>query len=301
MNKLSLFRINFIGIIASLVFVSTLFCFSSVSVAKAEGMTFPQLVELLISIGAIPADKVVAARAVAAQPLVIATSTIATSTTTASSTAYVQVLTPNGGESWAIDMGVPYTITWGSQGLSTVNLSLVLSPKNTVCNISPLPIAAKNGNNTYKFLLKTAKCYNLVTGTSTALIDGTYKARVTGTDSFGLSVKDDSNATFKITPILVPSIKVTYPNGGESFKARTSYDIKYTLKNSSERALKISVLDYQDNSVYNTTGFGSNGVYDWTVPSSLNDGAYKIKLQMTENDGTVIEDTSDKPFWVTAW
>ena len=273
---------------------------TATSTVATSTMTNTQLVELLISIGVIAPDKAAAARAAVAGSTTVATST-ATVSAISTSTSYIQVLSPNGGESWGIDMDVPYTITWGSTGLPFVRVALISSAsKNPTCELSAIPVASVNGNNSFKTLLKTAKCYNLITGTSTPLKDGTYKVRVYSTDAKGVTVKDESNATFKITPIPVPSIKVTYPNGGEKLTTGSYYDIKYTLANTSENALKLSFLDSLGNTRYSINVFGSKGVYHLKIPTSLNDAAYKLKIEMTATNNAKLEDISDNFFWISS-
>lgn len=264
-----------------------------------QSMTVSQLVELLISVGAIAPDKAGAARAVAvtlsqASPVVIATST-----------SYIQVLSPNGGQSWAIDLDVAQAITWGSAGLSQVRIALVsTAKKNNVCELMTSPVASKNGNNTFNVKFKTAQCHNLITGTSTPLTDGTYKVRVYYTDIFGNTIKDESDATFKITPKPIPSLKVTYPNGGETLIRNHDYEAKYKLTNVvnvDNNLIYLELLDNNGNVVFNSHKTKrTDGVYSLELPSSLSAGAYKIKLQATESaDDVVIEDTSDNFFWIS--
>lgn len=272
----------------------TMLVVPALAVKAATTMTMSQLVELLITVGAIAPDKIVAARAL-----------VATTASVATSTSYIQVLTPNGGESWEIDLDVPYEITWGSSGLTQARVALVASSgKNPVCELSIAPISSKNGNHEYSVLLKTAKCYNLTTGTSTPLVSGTYKARVYFTDSLGVTVKDESNATFKILPVAIPSIKVTYPNGEETLKRNDEYDVKYSFKNVTnvvDNMIYLYLLDNNGNIVYNSHKIKrSDGTYSLDLPGSLSAGAYKIKLKTTTSpDKVELEDVSDNFFWIS--
>jgi len=277
--------LNCLLIVSLFMTTALAFNFPAVKVsADTQTMTISQLVDLLITVGVIAPDKVVAARAIFAT----------------SSLPYLQVLSPNGGESWMIDSDVPYTITWGSSNAVPVIISFV-SSSGAVCKLTPSPITSHNGENSFNVLLKTASCYNstATVSTSTPLTDVPYKVRVSYTDPSGATVKDDSNTYFVITPIPVPSIRVTYPNGAEKLVSGNYYDVKYTLTNTAERGLKISFLDYQGNRVYSESVFGSKGVYHLKIPTSLNAGAYKIKLEMTATDNTLITDTSDNFFWIS--
>lgn len=273
---------------------------ASAVTTSSQSLTISQLVELLISIGVISADKAVAARNA------VAGLTSSPSPVISTSTSYVQVLSPNGGESWKIDLSVPYTITWGSSNLAQVFVSLIPSSSRTpICNLSKLPFASKNGNNTLSVLLKSAQCYNLITGTSTPLVDGAYKVRVHYTDSLGTTIKDESNATFKILPRPAPALKVTYPNGAENLTRGDEYNVIYRLtdvNNVLDNMIYLYLYDSEGNMVYNShKAKRSTNTYSLELPSSLKAGAYKIKLKTTViDDGRVeIEDTSDNFFWVS--
>ena len=284
------------------ILVSTVFIFGSTLKAltvNAQSMNVSQLVELLISIGAIAPNKVAAARAMI--------STLnQTISVTSTSTSYIQVLAPNGGESWSLDVGVPYTITWGSVGLTQVRVALVSAVKNSpVCNLSLSPVTSLDGNHEFKVLLKNTHCYNLATSTSTStpLKEGAYKVRVYSTDAAGQAIQDESNGTFNILPVPVPSIKVIYPNGGENLTLNKNYAVKYTLKdvtNSVDGLLYFYLLDNNGKTIFYGHKIISGGTFDLNLPSSLPAGAYKLKLTLTTQDKRVeIVDTSDNLFWVS--
>ncbi len=282
----------------------------SLPVSSAATMTISQFVELLITVGAIPADRVVAARAMA---VTLSTATTTTAITPvvvvapptdiiSTSTAYIQVLKPNGAESWDIGLGLPYTISWGSSGLTKARVALVNS-KNALCELTLNPVASKDGDHNFNVLLKTAKCYNLTTGTSTPLTDGTYKVRVYYTDVKNNTVKDESNATFKINPIPVPSMKVTYPNGGETLNRNNDYEVKYSLTNvtdSEDDLIYLYLLDNAGNVAFNSRKTLRGGTYTMELPGNLSAGAYKVKLKLTtKKEHVELIDTSDNFFWIS--
>ena len=292
-NNISFLLIIFITIFTLNVFIST----PKAAAITVSNMNISQFVELMISLGVVPTEKVAAARAMI--------STLSQAPVTVStSTSYVQVLTPNGAESWDIDLDVPYTVTWGSAGLTQARVALVsTSKKPPVCELTPTPVTSKNGNNSFSIKLKTANCYNLTTGTSTPLTDGVYKARVYYTDSLGKTISDESNATFKITPKLIPSLKVTYPNGAEQLIRNQEYAIKYTLTNEDESTdglIYYYLLDNNGNIANNGHKALRNKTFDLELPSSLSAGAYKLKLKLTTKDDRIeLEDISDNFFWVS--
>ena len=281
------------------VFIVTAFAFNfsiSTTSAAAQSMTISQFVELMITIGAVPADKVVAARAmIASLGSAAATSSQAIAT---NSLPYLQVLTPSGGENWNTDAQLPYAITWGSTSQIPVSIGLV-PVKGEVCTLTSVPVPSIQGNNTFNVLLNNAKCINNLTGTTSPLVDGSYKVRVSYAADSGVVVKAESAAIFKILPVRVPTIKVVLPNGGEKFVVGGNYDIKYTIQNSDELALRVSLVDFQGNTVYYINSSGNKGVYHLKIPTTINAGAYKVKLDMVANDYTNMTDTSDNFFWVS--
>lgn len=269
------------------------------SATTSSSMTISQFIEMLITIGAVPADRVVAARAMAVT--LSANPSVATVTAT-SSLPYIQILSPNGGESWDMDVSVAYNINWGSTQPVPVIVSLVPA-KGAACNLTATPITSKNGNNSLAVKLKTALCYNQATGTSTALKDGSYKVAVSYKTGTSTIVKDESNASFKITPVLIPSLKVTYPNGGDSLIRGRTYVAKYKLLNAvadNSGLIKLNLLDSSGNSVFNSHKLvTSAGTYDLELSNSLTPGAYKIKFEMTTSKRVDLEDVSDNYFWVS--
>jgi len=270
---------------------------SATTVTNSQ-MTISQFVELMITIGAVPANRAATVRAMVAS----LNKTDVASTTATSSLPYIQVLAPNGGESWEVNLGVPYTISWGSSSQIPVNISLVPS-KGAECKLTPAPVISKDTTNNYSILLKKAMCYNQVAGTSTPVTDGTYKVRVSYVNESGAVVKDESNSTFIIKPIPVPGLKVTYPNGTENLIRNKSYDVKYILKDVtpvSDDLIYFYLLDSNGSIAYNGYRAVSKGLLSVDLPLSLTPGAYKIKLKFTTHDRIVIEDVSDNFFWISS-
>lgn len=303
--------------IISLIFVFVFLSVFSVSAlipkntVLAQSTNISQLVELLISIGVIAPDKAVLARTVIST---IATSTIATTSSVvtaispeiklSTTSSFLQITAPNGGEEWQIDLDVPYVVKWNSDSVGLANIAFVSSNSRIgSCLLNPAPVKSRDGANTYNVLLKTAKCYNQTTGTSTELKDGTYRAKVYYKDSFGTTIEDEGNSTFRILPVPIPSLKITSPNGGESWLRNREYEIKYTLNNvddSIDDLIYYYIMDNNGNNVSNGRKAMRNGKFDLEIPSSLSVGAYKIKLKLTTNKKVPLEDVSDSFFWIAS-
>jgi hypothetical protein len=285
-------------IFLTFILLVSIFSVSYISVAQASDMTVSQLVEVLITSGVIPADKAVAARAAVAT---LSQATTTTTTTTSAPIPYLQIFAPNGGETWDMDLDLAYQITWGSSSALPVNIALVPT-SGAACNLSATPITSKNGSNSFKTLLKTANCYNLTTGTSTPLKSGSYKARVSYvgiTNASSTVIKDESNAVFTLKPVPVPKIKITYPNGGEKLIRNTTYDVKYALTDQTDgKVMYLSLLDSFGGRRSISYTIGKSGIYKFKIPSSTDEGAYKIELKMTGDDKKEISDISDSFFWI---
>jgi hypothetical protein len=256
-------------------------------------MSITQLVELLISIEAIAPEKAEAARQVAGS--------LDVPKVPADTFPYFQVLKPNGGESMDLDLDIPYAFSWGASTEALVNIALVPT-KGAVCNLTPSPILSRRPSDSMNILLRTARCYDQVKNTSTALVDGTYKMRVSYAGpklATSTIIKDESDNSFTIKPIPVPKITVTYPNGGEKLTRNDYYDIKYTVKDTTdEQPIYLSLINLDGNTVKNLHKFGKNSAIELKIDSTIDEGLYKIRLKTIADDKTEIEDYSDTYFWI---
>lgn len=282
-------------IIALLIGLSVgLFTPTTSTVLAAGNMSIAQLVELLISIGAISEDKAPAARTFVASA--------SDQSTAISGSGYIQVFSPNTAVSWNLDGDTARSITWGSQGVAQVNISFVSGSKE--CIVNEQPVASKTTTNLFKVILKNARCFNPAKNTISYLTDGSYRVRVSGYDTTGNLVSDDSDALVKILPIAVPSIVISYPNGGETLIRKEDHVIYYKLKNVTESKddfIYIYLIDNYGNIAFsNRRLLRTDNVDLADLPSSLPIGAYRVKLKLITKDDVEIEDLSDSPFWITS-
>jgi hypothetical protein len=264
---------------------------------SAAPASVSELVELLISIGVIGKDKAAAART-AGKGLDQVKAAAATST------AYIQVLEPSGTENWEYDLDLEYGISWGSSGVVSGNVALVLT-KNVLCNLLPSPVNFSDGEDEIDVRLKTLKCYdNFGTISTTTLASGSYKVRVYGKDESGFEVKDESGGSIKVVPVPVPELKLTYPNGGEKLLRSESFTVKYSIKNIEkfeDGNISVQVYNNEGREVYGASKkLSENGQYEkFKFPKSLPAGSYKIKVSAETDSGEILEDTSDNLFWVS--
>ena len=157
---------------------------------------------------------------------------------------WIKITSPNGGENWEI--GSRQDITWDSLNISfLVRVELSRDGGNTWDTIS-------------RFTWNDGRYNWRVTGPATT------HARIKVTNIFNSAVFDISDADFTIVPPQ-PSITVTSPDGGESWRIGTNKRITWDSKNVTGRVkLEIS----------------RNGGATWViiVASTANNGSYTWKV-----------------------
>ena len=185
---------------------------------------------------------------------------------TATFDAVIAVISPNGGET--IASGGNHTIQW-SPPSGAVSFDLEYSI---------------NDGGTWRTIATG------VTGTSYAWSVPTVagnkrkcRVRITAYDSGNNQIgQDTSDDRF-----MIEVIKVTAPNGGETWSRGTTNTITWTT-NATKTPITKVVIKYHEVGV---TGWslidvikGSNpGSYDWTIPTGLNPGSYKIKINLWDS------------------
>ena len=131
-------------------------------------------------------------------------------------------------------------------------------------------------------------------------MSGTYT--VTVTNSYGCSY---SSSTY-VTISQLPTLTVTYPNGGQSFVQGQTVSIQWNHTGITGN-IQIEVTDTNNNALsspYNPIGTSGTGVpitnnsWNWTIPASLPNGQYKIKIYNVPTPASYI-DYSDTAFTVS--
>ena len=205
----------------------------------------------------------------------------------------IKVIYPNGGEIW--EKGKKYTIRWESKGLSG-NVKIMLKWGHGSGGWFTVTESAVNSGS-----------YNYtVPKTGIGQEGGEFKVYVLTRDE---SIKDASDKPFTIetretlakdVPKLAPSIKVLYPNGGETWVTGSKYTVQWTSQAVSGN-VKIMLK----------WGTGSEGWYPLT-DSTPNTGSYQykipeigigrqgdqFKIYVMTKDGSV-QDASDRKFTIT--
>jgi hypothetical protein len=129
----------------------------------------------------------------------------------------------------------------------------------------------------------------------TGLKPGTYYYRVRAVNACGKSAWTNSEAV--VVP--VPTLQVTSPNGGQSWKAGTAKVIRWSFTGDPGPDVKIQLFDGDTlrRTITFSTATGTDGLgsYTWTIPAALAGGTnYRIKV-ISKTNGSVV-DTSNSAF-----
>lgn len=192
------------------------------------------------------------------------------------------VHSPNGGETWLHNSSK--TIHWTGEGFSG-NVNIKLST-NDGTSYDVMIASDITNSGYYSWVVSTAyqstQCRILIESVSNPLIF------------------DASDANFTIqTDIVIPSITVTYPNGGEEWYRDSTYSILWTSENFSGN---VNILLSIDGGTTYSTIIASNvsntGSYVWKVPVSIPSPgstlACKVKVESFTNSS--LNDVSNSTF-----
>ncbi len=193
----------------------------------------------------------------------------------------LKVTTPNGGQKWKT--GKKYAIKWvkGNAG-GTVKIQLLKSNKH------------------YKWISKKTKNDGKYTWKipTTVVTGSAYKVKIVSVKN--KKIFDKSNKNFTITKTgggSNSSITVTTPNGGQKWKTKKIYAIKWSKTNAGSY-VKIQLLKSGRHHIWISEKTKNDGKHTWKIPTTLKtSSAYKIKIISTTNDS--ISDTSDGKFTIT--
>jgi hypothetical protein len=189
----------------------------------------------------------------------------------------IQVVSPNGGENWKV--GSSHNITWNSTG--------------TIANVK-IDYSINSGRNWINIVTSTANDGNhpwTIPNTPST----TCKMRVS--DALNAAINDISNANFTISAAVNPTVTVTSPNGGESWRDGSTHNITWT---STGQIANVKIEYSIDSGVsYRliTASTGNNGSYSWRVSDPLSKHCL-VKISHYANPN--IFDTSDAVFEIYA-
>ena len=93
------------------------------------------------------------------------------------------------------------------------------------------------------------------------------------------------------------SLKVSTPNGGESWTTGKSYDLKWS-KGKAGAKVKIELLKSGKASLTISKKTKNDGKHKWKIPSTVKTGS-KYKIKITSSTKKTINDSSDSNFTIT--
>ena len=188
---------------------------------------------------------------------------------------YVEVLQPNGGDSWA--RGTSHLISWIDDMPEAANIELL------------------KGSAVYDTLATDIVGSTWVWDISdTTLTGSNYKIRISST--IDPSLNDKSDANFAITASAGTYVEVIQPNGGEQWVAGSSYWISWI----DDIPEPVNVVLMKGGAVVDTIVLNAIGsTYVWNIPSTQTAGTnYRVKIYSTL-DGN-IKDLSNAYFTIFA-
>jgi len=187
----------------------------------------------------------------------------------------IKVISPNGGENWAVNSS--HTITWTSTG----NVGNVMIEYST-----------NNGGGWSTVIASTANdgAYNWTVPNTPA---AKCLVRISETDG---SPSDTGNAVFTISePGQTPTITLKSPNGGEVWQVGSLQTITWTTTGTVGNVMIKYSKDNGGSWSRITASTANNGTYKWTIPDTP---STKCRVKISETDGKP-SDVSDKLFSIT--
>ena len=190
----------------------------------------------------------------------------------------VTIISPNGGETWAIADRAP--VTWTSEGSVSDNLILEYS------------IDGADGT----YFLVEASVAN--TGSYTWVVPDTLSSNAFFRikDGNRLATFDVSDEAFIINPS--PTITITTPNGGEEWVMGEDRDITWIwtgLSISDNLIIEASNDDFLTTRQVIAQEVPNTGSYTWTISDDSLTGS-TLKIRITDGDRTIITDKTDGYF-----
>jgi hypothetical protein len=200
-------------------------------------------------------------------------------------TPYIKITSPDGGES--LEIGKAYTIKFNTN-VSNDQYWIDLFKGGT----GHMQVVTGNfyasGDNTFQWTIPKG-----------VLMPGSdYQIRVINKDQ---TAQDLSDNYFSITG---PAVRITFPNGGESIIKGQQLGIYWDVNwkpDEWQAVRKVNIYYRKSGGMNQLIAEGVNsqnisyGHYIWTVPSTLEDGVYKI-IVTSQGYGTNLSDESDANF-----
>lgn len=188
------------------------------------------------------------------------------------------ITSPNGAES--LEVGKVYSIIWDKTGrlYNTVDLYYSINGGGSWIEIS----LAEPNSGTYTWSVPDA----IGAQVKVKIIE----AGVPASRDTTAKVEDASDANFSIVE---PTIAITSPNGAEAWAYGDTRNITWTTTGTVSNNLLLEYSKDDTSWTEISTGQANDGTYSWILPD---DPSETIKVRITDNDRTQVNDTSDNYF-----
>ena len=204
---------------------------------------------------------------------------------TAVSAGSLKVTAPNGGESWST--GKKYTIKWKkANGGKNVKIELLRSGK-----VYKTVSAKTKNDGTHRWKVP-----------SSVKTSKNFKIRITSSTKADRTDSSDKKFTIKKVASTTSSadVKVTSPNGGESWQQGTTYKIEWDAGDVTSKVM-IELRTGSGTSASTTLEIvaetKNDGSYSWKIPTTVATGStYEIRVSPASGDK---KDASDSNFSIT--
>ena len=208
----------------------------------------------------------------------------------------ITVTSPNGGEIWVA--GSTHNITWTYNGTSSLLIELC---RDSISTCWHLAYNIPSTQNSYSWTVDSVLPVDSINQSSVA---SGYKIHVQ--EQMNAAVSDYSDNYFTIAAAsTTPSITVTSPNGGETWRAGETHKIKWSSSNFGSLKVNINLLQYDDDGQHIisniATSIPNTGSYNWTILESIASTKSNLKIFIGSDDANPsAQDVSDNYFTIAA-
>ncbi len=182
------------------------------------------------------------------------------------------VTSPNGGETW--QKGSTRNITWSFTGDPGSNVKIQLYRRGSLnSTIASSVSTGSSGQGSYAWTIP-----------GSLVEEQTYTVKISSLENS--SISDASNSYFTIATSELPGLKLTSPNGGETWLSGTTHRLEWNYSGNPGSYVTLQLFNkgnYSRSVVSSTpVGYGERGSYDWTIPTTIEPGSnYTIKIVST--------------------
>ncbi len=174
----------------------------------------------------------------------------------------ITVTDPHSGDTW--NKGNTYTIRWTKSGSMNANVKIRLM---------------QGGRKVLAITDSTANDGSYSWTVPSSVANGSYYIRVKTIDN---AVYDDGEV-FTISDQPAANITVTDPHSGDTWNKGNTYTIRWTKSGSMNANVKIRLMQGGRKVLAITDSTTNSGSYSWTVPSSVANGSYYIRVKTIDN------------------